>query len=220
MCKKNMLIRLIVFCFIGLTACSSAQDNKSMPSTESMQKIVESLVDSALQEKMEDVFSREAELSAALAEMQGQLSRIEEAMLSRETAVSASAEDVKEQMNSEGVQKVKKAESTSEAALQPTGYPTGEVQRIFLYFENQLWVPEFDVEAISEVLPDSYVYVSYIMEINNQEVPAKELTAAHLSEGTEIYRSEQEPGRIIVRETENRFHRYIPFKEDQSVWNP
>ena len=71
----------------------------------------------------------------------------------------------------------------SDSAFRETGYPSGEVQNTFLFYNGQLWGPSVTVKE----LPAGYSDTARVISVNNRQKPTTELAAAHLEVGSAVY---------------------------------
>ena len=100
--------------------------------------------------------------------------------------------------------------------LAPTGYPEGEVQRIFLFYLDKLWVPLDEDGSIREDIPGGYSEAATVQNEDNTKLPDKELSAAHLPVGTRIYTKAENPEYIYVDESLSdgsvkRYKKYVVY---------
>ncbi len=104
--------------------------------------------------------------------------------------------------------------------LAPTGYPEGEVQRIFLFYRDKLWVPLDEDGSICEEVPGGYSEAATVQNEDNTIIPEKELSAAHLPVGTRIYAKAEDPEHIYVDESPadgsvRRYKKYVVYIENR-----
>ena len=73
----------------------------------------------------------------------------------------------------------------NEKNLSPTGYPTGELQRSYLFYEGKLYI--YSDQTTRNGLPESYKKVGAVESVDNKSYPHKDFVASRLPLGLEIY---------------------------------
>ncbi len=85
---------------------------------------------------------------------------------------------------------------TQESAA-PTGYPSGEVQFITVFYNGNLY--RYSTEGFDLPLEDGYEKVGEIKDVNNQEYPDTEFHGTRLHVGQEIYANGNDFSKIYVK---------------------
>ena len=85
-------------------------------------------------------------------------------------------------------------------ASKPTGYPAGEVQRVFLFCDGKLYSTSGG-SAMDHPESKGYTLLGTVTKVTNTMIPTEEFAAAHLEVGAKIYRADQ-GGATLYAETE------------------
>lgn len=96
-----------------------------------------------------------------------------------------------------GVLSACQAKGGETAALTPTGYSSGEVQRISVYYGGALYL--YTANGFDGPLEDGFVKVGEVEKTDNNEYPKEELCGTHLDAGQEVYASPETPSKIYVK---------------------
>ena len=75
--------------------------------------------------------------------------------------------------------------------LAPTGYPSGEVQRPFLYYHDTLYV-YVDTLLEPTQLPLDPVQIGVIETVDNKNMPETDFAASRMDVGTKLYAAKHE----------------------------
>lgn len=94
-------------------------------------------------------------------------------------------------------------------AMTPTGYPQGEIQRMLLYWNEKIYTNTGDkVDKLSSAA----VPVGIVGTVDNKQLPNKDLMAAQLPLGTEVYRVPGVEG-LFVKVSEDWIVQFREFDE-------
>ena len=96
---------------------------------------------------------------------------------------------------------------TTNSIIVPTGFPSGEVQREFLFYNGTLYVYgyEYYIDVNEEEISnkwDGYKYVGKVEKTSDTKTPNEEFEAAHLNIGASIYANAADDSKIIVFDKE------------------
>lgn len=105
------------------------------------------------------------------------------------------------------------ADSTTPAL---TGYPDGQVQRMFVFVNGTLYVSAD--EAPRSDLPAGFVEIGQVSVNDVHNVPAEELHAAHIEVGSAVYAADGEDA-VYVAETSGKFRKYVICTNGE-IWQP
>lgn len=89
------------------------------------------------------------------------------------------------------------ARGSEDTALTPTGYPSGEVQRITIYYNGALYW--YTSNGFDQPLEHGFEKVGEVDEVDNQEYPEEEFGGTRLDTGQEIYASQEDVSKIYVK---------------------
>lgn len=78
---------------------------------------------------------------------------------------------------------------TSSDVITPTGYPSGEIQRACLMYNEKVYLDQFETRP---ELPEGCSLVGEIEGVDNVNGPAKNFQGARVEIGQKIYSSEDE----------------------------
>ena len=106
--------------------------------------------------------------------------------------------------------------ANGEPDVTPTGYPNGEVQRQFLFYNGTLYV--FINEGI-RALPEGWQEVGTVKSVDNKARPAEEFAATRLEVGMKVFAKEG-TDLLYVQEAEHEFGKFEPAGENADVWFP
>lgn len=98
----------------------------------------------------------------------------------------------------------------------PTGYPNGEVQRQFLFYNGTLYV--FIDEGV-RALPEGWQEVGTVKSVDNKARPTEEFAATRLEVGMKVFAKEG-TDLLYVQEAEHEFGKFEPAGENAGVWFP
>ena len=85
-------------------------------------------------------------------------------------------------------------------ASKPTGYPAGEVQRVYFFCNGRLYSTSGG-SALDHPESEGYTLLGTVNKTDNTMIPTEEFAAAHLEVGAKIYRADQS-GVTLYAETE------------------
>ena len=92
---------------------------------------------------------------------------------------------------------------------QPTGYPSGEVQRLYVFYNDKLYVYDDNKLSISEdkiaEIYEGYELVGNIQKISNQEMPDEQLEASRCEAGLNVYANENKADEILLYYNDNLY---------------
>lgn len=92
---------------------------------------------------------------------------------------------------------------------QPTGYPSGEVQRLYVFYNDKLYVYDDNKLSISEdkiaEIYEGYELVGNIQKISNQEMPDEQLEASRCEVGLNVYANENKTDEILLYYNDNLY---------------
>lgn len=89
------------------------------------------------------------------------------------------------------------ARGSEEAASTPTGYSSGEVQRITVYYNGtRYW---YTAKGFDHPLEDGFEKVGEVGRVDDQEYPEEEFGGTRLDTGQEIYASREDASKIYVK---------------------
>ena len=101
----------------------------------------------------------------------------------------------------------------------PTGYPSGQMQREYLYYNGVVWV--YDTSGFNSTdkrvseLPEGATYVGEVLFEDPYEIPDEDFHSAHIKVGRKIYISAEEDTLYIeYRGEKTVFYRYVPSDEE------
>lgn len=89
-----------------------------------------------------------------------------------------------------------------------TGYPKGQVQQIFVFVNETLYISAD--EAPANALPDNYIKYGNVQNDDPYNVPSTDLSAAHIEVGSVIYISDSDDA-IFVSDQNDNFRKFIPY---------
>jgi hypothetical protein len=100
-------------------------------------------------------------------------------------------------------------------ALTPTGFASGEIQRLELMYDGQIYY-YFDT-GFKEQLPEECYYVGSIKVVNNYEEPSQDFDAARLDVGQIIYKLDS--GDILYVQYDSGYAKFSkePLTEDKQT---
>lgn len=88
----------------------------------------------------------------------------------------------------------------------PTGYDNGNVQNMYVYYNDTLYICTGHNNNISESeitnIYKNYVKVGSIEKRSDKEKPNEELEAANIEKGTAVYANKEDNSKILVYTTE------------------
>ncbi len=88
----------------------------------------------------------------------------------------------------------------------PTGYENGNVQNMYVYYNDTLYIYTGHNNNISESeitnIYKNYVEVGSIEKRSDKEKPNEELEAANIEKGTAVYANKEDNSKILVYTTE------------------
>lgn len=96
-------------------------------------------------------------------------------------------------------------QTTNSSAVTPTGYASDEIDQPQIMYNNIIfyyWATGFDGE-----LPDDYIYIGEVEEIDNKEQPSKNYSGSRLEVSQKIYTNGEKP-EIIYIKYENGYARF------------
>ena len=96
-------------------------------------------------------------------------------------------------------------QATNSSEVTPTGYASDEIDQPQIMYNNTIfyyWATGFDEE-----LPDDYIYIGEVEEIDNKEQPSKNYNGSRLEIGQKIYINDEKP-EIIYIKYENGYARF------------
>ncbi len=85
----------------------------------------------------------------------------------------------------------------TQESMTPTGYPSGEVQFITVFYNSNLY--RYSAEGFDLPLEDGYEKAGEILEVNNLEYPNTEFHGTRLNIGQEIYANSNDVSKIYVK---------------------
>lgn len=86
---------------------------------------------------------------------------------------------------------------SEDAALTPTGYPSGEEQQTTVYYNGtRYW---YTAQGFDQPLEDGFEKVGEVGRVDNQEYPEEEFGGTRLDGGQEIYASREDVSKIYVK---------------------
>ena len=98
----------------------------------------------------------------------------------------------------------------------PTGHPSGEIQREFLFHDGTLFIYEGDY---TNNLPTNATEVGKIKRIDNKSVPQEEMVASRLEVGLNVFSIEVEGSKnLVVKINDSRYETFIPFEGNLADW--
>ncbi len=87
--------------------------------------------------------------------------------------------------------------ANQETALMPTGYSTGEVQRITVYYKDTFYW--YTANGFDQPLEEGYIKVGKVEKVDDQEYIKEEFSGTRLDVGQEIYASPKDTSKIYVK---------------------
>ncbi len=97
-----------------------------------------------------------------------------------------------------------------ESSMAPTGYPEGEIQREYVYYDDTLYVYSDSCRAS---LPENCELAGEVLIVDNMNLPQEDFAAARLAVGDEVYTvTDQEL--LYVKTGEERYERFVPEIEE------
>ena len=99
----------------------------------------------------------------------------------------------------------------NESSIAPTGYPDGEIQRKYVYYDDTLYV--YSDRAVKS-LPENCELVGKVLSVDNINLPQEDFGAARLVVGDEVYAVTDEE-LLYVKVGEEWFGRFVPEKVDE-----
>lgn len=92
---------------------------------------------------------------------------------------------------------------------QPTGYPSGEVQRLYVFYNDKLYVYNDNKLSLSEdeitQIYEGYEMVGTIQKISNQEMPDEQLEASRCEVGLNVYANQNKTDEILLYYNDNLY---------------
>ena len=88
-------------------------------------------------------------------------------------------------------------EQNAEKNRQETGYPDGEIQRLQIQYNGQMYF--YCATGFDDPLPYGYAYAGSILGVDNVNGPEEDFWGARVDLGQEIYASERDPDTIYVK---------------------
>lgn len=98
-----------------------------------------------------------------------------------------------------------------ESSTAPTGYPSGEVQREYVYYEDTLYVY---ADRYETSLPENCELVGEVLSVDNTKLPQEDFQASRLKVGNEVYAVTDE-NILYVKAGEERFECFEPENESE-----
>lgn len=97
------------------------------------------------------------------------------------------------------------ASESEEGTTEPssTGYPTGQLQREYVYVEGTLYQSAFEIAE----LPQNAERIGEVSKIDNEKYPDENFEASYLEIGTPIYKSGD---MVYIEDSAGTHRRYEP----------
>ena len=91
-----------------------------------------------------------------------------------------------------------------------TGYPSGQIQREYIYYDGAVWVYDsYTPEAQRlEELPTGAYLIGQTLENNPYEIPSEDFHTAHIVVGQNIYITSSGDA-IYIESSNNVYYRYV-----------
>ena len=97
--------------------------------------------------------------------------------------------------------------SEAEQSTKPSGFADGNVQREYVFVNNQLFVYDDDYQ---ETLPSDLELLGTVRQSDGAKLPDSELAAANVPVGAKVYAPAAEPGdQIYVQISDTRYERFV-----------
>lgn len=98
-------------------------------------------------------------------------------------------------------------QGTETASTKPSGFPDGNVQREYVFVNNQLFVYDDDYQ---ETLPSDLELLGTVRQSDGTKLPDSELAAANVSVGASVYGPKGASGDYLyVQISDTRFERFV-----------
>ena len=95
------------------------------------------------------------------------------------------------------------------SAKKPTGYPTGELQRTFLYHEGTVYV---SMGLVAKEGAGDIHQIGNVRKIDNISMPDEEMEASHLEVGQKVWQGDSAE-LLFVEAKEGKYERMVPYQD-------
>ncbi|MBE6616981.1 MAG: hypothetical protein E7627_03410 [Ruminococcaceae bacterium] len=94
-----------------------------------------------------------------------------------------------------------------------TGFPSGQIQREYIYYDGVVWVYDSYTPNAQKlkVLPDGYTLVGQTLIEDSYEIPSEDFHTAHVEPGRNVYASSLGDA-LYIELKDGTYYRFVPEK--------
>ncbi len=101
------------------------------------------------------------------------------------------------------------ASGRNEETSGATGYPSGTMQRQYLFVNNLLYLFDDNLEEVLDELPEGFTYYGEIVKEDIYDFPDEELESSRIEPGSKVYASERDRDRVFVQYESGAYARFL-----------
>ena len=106
-------------------------------------------------------------------------------------------------------------ENTGEAeSSEATGYPSGTMQRQYLFANGRLYLFDDDFEGVGNELPEGFAYYGEIVKEDIYDFPDEELESSRIEPGSKVYANENDWSSVFVQHESGAYARFLLSEEE------
>lgn len=95
-----------------------------------------------------------------------------------------------------------------------TGYPTGTMQRQYLFVDGRLYLFDDNRDGIWNELPEGFTFYGEIVKEDIYNFPDEDLESSRIEPGSKVYVSESDKDRVFVQSSSGGAYRQHLLSED------
>ncbi len=88
-----------------------------------------------------------------------------------------------------------------------TGYPTGTMQRQYLFVDSRLYLFDDNRDGIWNELPEGFTFYGEIVKEDIYDFPDEDLESSRIELGSKVYVSESDKDRVFVQSSSGGAYR-------------
>ncbi len=106
------------------------------------------------------------------------------------------------------------ASGGNEEAQGTTGYPSGTMQRQYLFANGRLYLFDDNLEGVWKELPEGFTYYGEIVKEDIYDFPDEELESSRIEPGSKVYANENDWSSVFVQHESGTYARFLLSEEE------